>query len=316
MVPEQAQLERFASDLDALIAPDVPIGLAVSGGPDSMALLLLAAATRPGRIEVATIDHALRPGARAEAEMVAGLCNDLRVPHSILTARWETPPETAIQERARRERYRLLGYWAEERRLSAIVTAHHADDQAETFLMRLLRGSGVRGLAGMRPKSIAPGAHVRLLRPLLAWRRTELRAICAAAGVVPADDPSNDDEQFERVRIRRILAENDWLDEGSIARSAANLAEADEALRWAVEVEWRRAVEQRRDRFAYIPGDVPREIKRRIVRKLATEGDSEIRGSELDRLLATLAEGGTSTLRGVLCHGGRSWRFERAPLRR
>ena len=320
MVPEQAQLERFASDLDALIARDVPIGIAVSGGPDSLALLLLAAAARPNHVEVATIDHALRPGARAEAEMVAGLCNDLRVPHSILTARWETPPETAIQERARRERYRLLGYWAEERRLGAIVTAHHADDQAETFLMRLLRGSGVRGLAGMRAKSIAPGAHVRLLRPLLAWRRTELRAICTAAGVVPAHDPSNDDEQFERVRIRRILAENDWLDGESIARSAANLAEADEALRWAVEVQWRRAVEQRRDRFAYTPGDVPREIKRRIVgrivRKLATEGDSEIRGSELDRLLATLAEGGTSTLRGVLCHGGRSYRFERAPLRR
>ena len=320
MVPDQAQVERFASDLDALTARDVPIGLAVSGGPDSVALLLLAAAARPDRIEVATIDHALRSGARAEAEMVAALCSDLRVPHSILTARWETPPETAIQERARRERYRLLAYWAEERRLAAIVTAHHADDQAETFLMRLLRGSGVRGLAGMRPKSIAPGAHVRLLRPLLAWRRAELRAICAAAGVAPAHDPSNDDERFERVRIRRILAENDWLDAGAIASSASHLAEADEALRWAVELEWKRTVEERRGRIAYTAGDVPREITRRvigrIVRKLATEGDSEIRGSELDRLLATLSEGGTATLRGVLCEGGRIWRFERAPLRR
>ena len=320
MVPEQSQVERFATDLDALIARDAPIGIAVSGGPDSVALLLLAAAARPRRIEVATIDHALRPGARAEAEMVAALCSDLRVPHSILTARWETPPETAIQESARGERYRLLGYWAEERRLGAIVTAHHADDQAETFLMRLLRGSGVRGLAAMRPKSIAPGAHVRLLRPLLGWRRSELRAICAAAGVAPAHDPSNDDERFERVRIRRILAENDWLDGGAIAASASHLAEADEALRWAAELEWRRAVDERRDRFAYQSGDVPREIRRRIVgrivRKLATEGDDEIRGGELDRLLATLAQGGTATLRGVLCGGGRIWRFERAPLRR
>ena len=320
MVPEQSQVERFATDLDALIARDAPIGIAVSGGPDSVALLLLAAAARPSRIEVATIDHALRPGARAEAEMVAALCSDLRVPHSILTARWETPPETAIQESARGERYRLLGYWAEERRLGAIVTAHHADDQAETFLMRLLRGSGVRGLAALRPKSIAPGAHVRLLRPLLGWRRSELRAICAAAGVAPAHDPSNDDERFERVRIRRILAENDWLDGGAIAASASHLAEADEALRWAAELEWRRAVDERRDRFAYQSGDVPREIRRRIVgrivRKLATEGDDEIRGGELDRLLATLAQGGTATLRGVLCGGGRIWRFERAPLRR
>lgn len=252
--------------------------------------------------------------------MVAALCSDLRVPHSILTARWDTPPETAIQERARRERYRLLGYWAEERRLAGVVTAHHADDQAETFLMRLLRGSGVRGLAGMRPRSIAPGAHVRLLRPLLGWRRAELRAICAAAGVVPAHDPSNDDERFERVRVRRILAENDWLDGGAIASSAIHLAEADEALRWAVELVWRQSVEERRDRFVYHPGEVPREITRRIagriIRKLATEGDDEIRGGELDRLLATLSEGGTGTLRGVLCEGGRSWRFERAPLRR
>ena len=320
MVPEQSQVERFATDLDALIARDAPIGIAVSGGPDSVALLLLAAAARPSRIEVATIDHALRPGARAEAEMVAALCSDLRVPHSILTARWETPPETAIQESARGERYRLLGYWAEERRLGAIVTAHHADDQAETFLMRLLRGSGVRGLAAMRPKSIAPGAHVRLLRPLLGWRRSELRAICAAAGVAPAHDPSHDDERCERVRIRRLLAENDWLDGGAIAASASHLAEADEALRWAAELEWRRAVDERRDRFAYQSGDVPREIRRRIVgrivRKLATEGDDEIRGGELDRLLATLAQGGTATLRGVLCGGGRIWRFERAPLRR
>ena len=320
MVPDPAQVERFASDLDALVAPDVPIGLAVSGGPDSIALLLLAAAARPNRIEVATIDHALRPGARAEAEMVAALCGDLRLPHSILTARWEALPETAIQERARRERYRLLGYWAEERGLAAIVTAHHADDQAETVVMRLMRGSGIRGLAGMRPKSIAPGAHVRLLRPLLAWRRTELSAICAAAGVVPAHDPSNDDERFERVRVRRILAENEWLDGGAIASSASHLAEANEALRWAVDLEWRRAVEERRERIAFTPGDVPREITRRIVgrivRKLATEGDSDLRGSELDRLLATLSAGGTATLRGVRCEGGRSWRFERAPLRR
>ena len=130
----------------------------MSGGPDSLALLLLAAAARPGQIEAATVDHGLRPEARDEADMVA---DDLRrgsaCPHAILTARWSEVPETAIQERARNQRYRLLGYWAEERGLDALATAHHADDQAETLLMRLARGSGVRGLAGMRPRSIAPG---------------------------------------------------------------------------------------------------------------------------------------------------------------
>jgi len=178
MTPELTFVQRFDDDLAALVAPDARIGVAVSGGPDSLALLLLSAAARPGLVEAATVDHALRPESRAEAEMVGGVCNRLSVSHSILTARWNELPETAIQERARSERYRLLGYWADERGLSALATAHHADDQAETLLMRLSRGSGVRGLAGMRPRSITPGSHVRLVRPLLAWRRSELQEIC------------------------------------------------------------------------------------------------------------------------------------------
>src|SRR5205085_2304338 len=190
MVPEPNLVERFCADLDALLPRDKRVGLAVSGGPDSLALLLLAAAQRPGQIEAATIDHALRAGSRDEAAMVAATCERLGVPHAILTARWSELPETAIQERARHQRYSLLAYWAEERRLDAIATAHHAEDQAETVLMRLARGAGVKGLAGMRPRSVSPGAHVRLVRPLLGWRRAELEQVCAAAGVTPALDPS------------------------------------------------------------------------------------------------------------------------------
>jgi tRNA(Ile)-lysidine synthase len=172
----------------------------------------------------------------------------------------------------------------------------------------------------MRPRSVAPGAHVRLVRPLLGGRRSELEAVCAAAAVTPAQDPSNQDERFERVRIRRALGEADWLDAGAVARSAANLVEADDALRWAAEKEWRSAVEQRRDHISYHPSDAPGEIVRRIVgrivRKLATEGETDLRGGELDRLLATLGDGEATTLRGVRCSGGRRWRFERAPPRR
>ena len=116
---ESSLVDRFASDLDALTVRDARIGVAVSGGPDSLALLLLAAAARPGQLEAATVDHALRDESRGEAEMVASICTGLGVPHVILTARWNGHPETAIQERARDERYRLLGYWAEERGLSA-----------------------------------------------------------------------------------------------------------------------------------------------------------------------------------------------------
>jgi tRNA(Ile)-lysidine synthase len=172
----------------------------------------------------------------------------------------------------------------------------------------------------MRPRSIASGAHVRLVRPLLGWRQSELEAICSQAGVEPVRDPSNDDEQFERVRVRRAIAEASWLDAGAVARSAANLAEADEALKWAADNEWRRAVDEHRDRISFRPGDAPGEIVRRIVaravRRLATEGETDLRGGELDRLIATLADGGTATLRGVLCSGGSIWKFSRAAPRR
>ncbi len=172
-----------------LIAPDKRLGIAVSGGPDSLALLLLAAAARPGAIEAATVDHGLRPDSRAEAQMVAAVCARIGVPHAILTADWPEPPATAVQERARELRYRLLAAWLAERSLAALATAHHADDQAETVVMRLNRGSGVRGLAGMRPAATVPGSQFPLLRPLLGWRRSRARAHLRRRRARPGDRP-------------------------------------------------------------------------------------------------------------------------------
>jgi tRNA(Ile)-lysidine synthase len=320
MVPEQALVERFRADLNALIPADEPVGVAVSGGPDSIALLLLAAAARPQRVEAATVDHGLRPAASGEAIMVAQLCERLDIRHSTLAARWSTPPVTAIQEQARKMRYRLLSYWAEEQQLGALVTAHHADDQAETFLMRLARGSGVRGLAAMRSRSITTGSHIRLLRPLLQWRKSELEQICIDASVTPVVDPSNEDVLFERVRIRQALAGSDWLDAAAVARSAAHLADADVALDWAVQMEWNAAVDKRSGGLVYHRRDAPPEIVRRVVaraiRRLATEGDPELRGRELDQLIETLRNGAVATIRGVRCEGGPEWRLTRAPSRR
>jgi len=316
---EAAVLNRFRADLDALVSRQARLGVAVSGGPDSLALLLLAAAARPGQVEAATIDHGLRQESRDEAQMVAQVCERLDVRHAILTARWSERPETAIQERARKERYLLLGYWAEERGLDALVTAHHAEDQAETVMMRLARGAGIRGLAGIRPRSVSPGAHVRLVRPLLGWRRSELDQVCIAAGVSPVADPSNKDERFERVRVRRSLAALDWLDAGAVAQSATILADADAALDWAMREEWDRSVHEKRGSIIYRLSDVPAEIVRRIVaraiRRLATEGDREPRGPELTRLVAALSAGETATLRGVQCRGGPEWHFIPSPNR-
>jgi tRNA(Ile)-lysidine synthase len=321
LVPDPDLVDRFGRELNLLIASDQPIGIAVSGGPDSLALLLLAAAARPGLVEAATVDHALRAESHAEAEAVAAICGTLGVPHSILTVEWKQRPESAIQERARNARYRLLGKWAGQRGLKALVTGHHADDQAETLVMRLLRGAGVKGLAGMRRLAKAPRAQLAVLRPLLGWRRSELEKLCADAGLTPVDDPSNADRQFERVRIRQALAGADWFDPRAVALSATNLAEADSALQWAAAQEWKRGVTNGGGQLTYRPADAPREIRRRIARRailaLASEGSGDLRGPALEKVLTALGAGRKATLRGVVCIGGaQEWRFAKAPPRR
>lgn len=321
MVPEPSLIHRFKADLDALAPAGARIGIAVSGGADSLALLLLAAAVRPEKIEAATVDHRLRPESRNEAEMVARVCAELGIRHAILAAEWTEKPVTAIQERAREERYRLLAQWARARSLDAVATAHHLDDQAETLLMRLARGAGVRGLSGMRPISILPCTDIMLVRPLIGWRHADLEEVCAAAGLRPVCDPSNDDSRFERVRVRRALADPGLLDASALALCAANLAEADVALEWATEKEWERRVADGGKEVVYRPDGAPAEIVRRLVSRavlmLATEGrHAELRGKELDRLLVSLAAGDTSTLRGVQCRGGIEWRFAHAPPRK
>lgn len=321
MVPAE-QLERFRADLDALIRPGTPFGVAVSGGPDSLALLLLAAAARPGDVAAATVDHGLRDGSREEAEAVGRICESLEVPHAVLVIEWDIPPGSAVQEKAREVRYGALAAWMEEGGLSALVTAHHLDDQAETMVMRLNRGAGVRGLSGMRPLSSVPGhPDLRLARPLLGWRQAELAAVCATAGIRPFADPSNEDARHERVRIRQALSQADWLRTESVARSASNLADADDAVEWAAAMEWTRFATFTDHGIRYRPTSAPAEIVRRIVARaieeLGTEGEpDDLRGRELDRLIAELEANRTATLRGVRCQGGSEWHFAAARPRR
>lgn len=318
MTPDSALVERFRADLDELIEPGTRLGIGVSGGPDSLALLLLAAATRPGEIEAATVDHGLREGSRLEADLVAGICEGLGVPHATLAIEWDVPPSSALQEQAREVRYGALAAWMEDRGLACLATAHHLDDQAETLVMRLNRGSGVRGLSGMRPSSSVPGhPDLTLLRPLLGWPHAELEQLCLASGIEPVTDPSNSDHRHERVRIREALAQASWLDPTGLARSAANLAHADDAVEWAAAQEWTRFATFAGDEIVYRPSSAPAEIVRRIVARaieeLGTEGiPDDVRGRELDRLIAELEAGRVATLRGVRCAGGQEWRFAQA----
>ncbi|HNJ46834.1 MAG TPA: tRNA lysidine(34) synthetase TilS, partial [Novosphingobium sp.] len=167
---------RFSADLAALWPGEGRLGLAVSGGPDSLALLLLAHAAMPERIAAATVDHGLRVEAADEAAMVARLCGELGVPHATLRV---TVDEGNVQSNARTARYAALADWMERDGLGALATAHHADDQAETLLMRLARGSGLDGLAAM--PGVTHLAGVKLVRPLLGVPKARLLATLSEA---------------------------------------------------------------------------------------------------------------------------------------
>lgn len=312
-----ARVERFTRNLAALGAtPPPPLGLAVSGGPDSLALLLLAHAACPGAIVAATVDHGLRPAAAGEARRVGELCATLGVAHATLNATVE-PGGAGFQAAARVARYRLLGEWALREGVAAIATAHHADDQAETFLMRAARGSGVAGLAGVRAYNA--GAVVPLVRPLLGWRRAELAQIVADAGLLAADDPSNRDERHDRTRFRRLLADAPGLDPVALAASSAHLAEADAALDWMVARLWdERVAAPGEGALTLDPADLPAELLRRLIVAIlrALDPPAAPRGAALTRLAARLAAGQAGTLGAIKASPGPLWLFERAPPRR
>ncbi|MGK6318477.1 tRNA lysidine(34) synthetase TilS [Sphingomonas sp. DT-204] len=318
--------ERFAVDVAAVLGCELDEGerlaLAVSGGPDSMAMLALAHAAFPGRIVAATVDHRLRTASAEEAAMVAACCARLGVPHATLVPA-EPIAGASIQARAREARYALLGGWAEAQGAAALLTAHHRDDQTETLLMRAARGSGVAGLAAVRVRRDL-GA-VPLIRPLLDWSRAELRAIAESSGLPFVDDPSNRDDAFDRTRIRRLLEENRWLDAAGLARSAAHLAEAEQALAAWFEQLWAERARSDGTALTFDPADLPRELRRRAVRR----GIAEVRraagiaapawsdAANVEPLLDALDGGRGATQAGVTVRPSRGrWRFAAAPPRR
>ena len=223
--------------------------LAVSGGPDSLALMMLAAKWRensgPVPLSVATVDHGLREGSAMEAEKVGEWAAALGLPHAILPWRGEKPMR-AIQEKAREARYALLFAHAKALGAEAVATAHHADDQWETLLFRLARGSGLAGLAGMARDQAFPEGKAspggRLIRPLIDLPKQVLIDFCLAQGQTFFDDPSNAHPAYARTRLR-ALAEP-LHDLGFNREKARKLAEraqkADAAIDWAASEIFRR----------------------------------------------------------------------------
>ncbi len=265
-----------AEQIDALFAPLLgteTVLIAASGGPDSTALLVMAAgwaARRGARVVAATVDHRLRPESAAEAETVAALSAELGVPHTTLL--WTgAKPTTRVQERAREARYRLLIEHARAIGADAIATAHHADDQAETVLFRLVRGSGIAGLSGMEAISRRDG--VTIARPLLGVAKRDLVAFCGSRGIEFVDDPSNANPRFARPRLRALL---DRLgEEGLNAEGLVRLGAAprgDERRRMTADVEARLGADGPIDARDLCSPSRSRSSRRMLARRIGKAG--------------------------------------------
>jgi tRNA(Ile)-lysidine synthase len=303
--------------------------LAVSGGPDSTALMALAARWRASlrrgpRLLAVTVDHGLRPGTAREARAVKQLAKKIGVEHR--TVRWRGPkPSTGIQEAARAHRYQLLA--AAARRVGArhVLTAHTRDDQAETVLFRLARGSGLTGLAGM--SRITACEQVLVVRPFLGLAKARLVATLAAAGIGYVEDPTNADPRFARTRLRRIMPalSAEGLDASRLARLALQI-QSDEAFgRLAARSDQGRGA-MRLDLRGYC--ELPTEIALRVlgtaVATLGQEGPVEL--GKLEALLTAILAATTApraptrlrrTLAGAMITLEAEWLIvERAPARR
>jgi tRNA(Ile)-lysidine synthase len=305
-------LDRFKTALGRLnFANDDRLLCAVSGGADSLALLSLAHHAFPGQLSAATIDHQLRPESADEAQFVAKICHALGVPHIILTP--DATIRGNIQSSARAARYTLLAQAAEAENCNFIATAHHADDQLETMLMRLARGSGVDGLSGIRAR------NGRIVRPLLAFTKAELIAICADAAVQPIEDPSNANADFDRVAMRKWLASTQHpFQPDRTARTGSALAEASDALSWIAEQLAAQRIVQEQYAVICNASGVPNELKRRLLLRSLSMLDPALapRGDAIDRVLNDLTNARTAMIGDIKCVGGADWRFSKAPPRR
>lgn len=329
----QAQLQStFLSTLWAITEYDADsppkIALAVSGGPDSIALLWLMRNYYHGEVYAASVDHELRPEAKVEAEHVAAICSEMDIPHEIL--RPDHPIIGNIQSSARAARYDLLQTFASRNDCRFIATAHHADDQLETMIMRLNRGSGVSGLAAIRER------NGNVIRPLLSFRKIDLIKICQDADIVYAQDPSNENDDYDRVRVRKWLARIEAMNESSdvpalfkpdmVQKSAKYIDQAEQALQFGAQYFSAQRISKNVGSTILDASQLPAEYERRLLILALRQVSADIapRGPALDNVIKALKSKEISMIGNVKCtpietnHQNHKhiWRLELAPPRR
>lgn len=290
------------------------IGIALSGGGDSTALLHLCRAAG-FRVEAVTVDHRLRPESAEEAAAVGRWCAALGVRHEVRV--WEHGEVPGnLMDAARRARMGLIRDWAVSRGIGVVALGHTQDDLAETVLMGLARSAGLAGLSGLR--RVFDAGDIRVHRPLLDAGRAELRGWLRERGIAWVDDPTNENDRFTRVKARRALAALApmGITAERLAEVAANLARAQEAL--AVQVDRAcRWVEERAGALRFDPGvgQEPGEVQRQVVvggLLWLTGADYAPRAAEVERMVRALAEGRDATLAGCRARGGWLMREPRA----
>ena len=290
------------ASLGADLAPGWAV--AVSGGGDSVALMHLAAHYARGRDLplpiVVTVDHGLRPASAKDAKSVASWARRLELKAQVLTWRGKKP-KTGIEAAARDARYRLMGRFLHDNKITILFAGHNQDDQAETFLLRLARGSGLDGLAGMPALGnwpVAGFAGLKLARPLLGLGREALRDYLRAKDQAWLEDPMNQDPAFDRIKVRQaqtVLAEA-GLSAARIAAAAAHLARARESLEVMTEAVLARALRKQDESGVVLDGAAlaaaPREVGlRALARVLMTVGGETYRPrfDSLERLFDRIA---------------------------
>lgn len=286
--------------------PPKRLGVAVSGGGDSVALLaVLVSFARKNDVDlhVITVDHGVRPEAKAEIAFVGELCARWKVHHDV--AEWTGwQGRGNFQAAAREGRYALMADWASARRIAHIALGHTADDQAETFLMHLARGAGVDGLSAMAPRRIDRG--ITWIRPFLQAERATLRDFLISEALQWCEDPSNENRDYQRIKARDALMALAPLgiSTESLVQVAENMAKAREALSWQTFIAARDIVTLHHgivamDKRAFLAQ--PQEIGRRVVaRSVQWVSGSAYgpRGPAVARTLGAIRAGTTTTLDG------------------